>query len=154
MSPRRLFRILSFAEAVTWTLLIAGMLLKYVARVGDWPVSIAGPIHGFVFIAYGIASLVLAVNQRWSVGSTLLAVGSAVVPYATIPVELAFDRRGKLAGPWRRTETDDPRDRRVVDRALRWALTRPLLATGVLVAAAALIFVALLIVGPPGGSEA
>jgi integral membrane protein len=64
MSPRALFRSFAVAEVVTWALLIGGMLLKYVARVGDWPVSIAGPIHGFVFLAYLVAGVVVAVNQR------------------------------------------------------------------------------------------
>nr|BFF15916.1 hypothetical protein GCM10025699_72190 [Microbacterium flavescens] len=98
MSPRTLFRSFAVAEVVTWSLLIAGMLLKYVARVGDWPVSIAGPIHGFVFLAYLVAGVVVAVNQRWSAGVTLAALASAVVPYASVPVERWIDRSGRLRG--------------------------------------------------------
>ncbi|PPF21962.1 DUF3817 domain-containing protein [Rathayibacter sp. AY1A7] len=154
MSPRRLFRLLSIVEAVTWTLLIVGMLLKYAAGAGDWPVSVAGPIHGFAFLAYGAASLVLAVNQRWSAGATALAVVSAVVPYATVPLERGFERRGLLEGPWRTHATDDPRDRRVTSRLLRWALARPVLAGALVLALVAVVFAALLVVGPPGGGEA
>ncbi len=35
MSPRSLFLRLSQAEAVSWTLLILGMVLKYVTRTTD-----------------------------------------------------------------------------------------------------------------------
>ena len=51
MSPKRLFRTLAFAEAVTWTVLIVAMILKYAAGV-DAAVLVGGSIHGFVFLAY------------------------------------------------------------------------------------------------------
>ena len=151
MSPRTLFRSFAVAEVVTWALLIGGMLLKYVARVGDWPVSVAGPIHGFVFLAYLVAGVVVAVNQRWSLGVTAAALASAVVPFASLPVERWIDRRGGLRGDWRRTATDDPRDRRPADRLLRWVLGHLALAVVLLAAAVVVVFVVLLIVGPPVG---
>lgn len=153
MKPRRLFRLFAIAEAVTWALLLAGMLLKYAVGVGDWPVSVAGALHGFVFITYVIVVVLLAVNQRWRPGVVLLAGASAIVPFATIPVEIGFDRRGLLAGAWRRTEGDDPRDRRMRDRALRLALARPGVTVTLLAVAAAALFATLLMVGPPGGAE-
>ena len=52
LSPRRLYRTLALAEAVTWTLLIAGMLAKYVLHLGELGVRIGGSVHGFVFLAY------------------------------------------------------------------------------------------------------
>jgi integral membrane protein len=151
MSPRALFRSFAVAEVVTWALLIGGMLLKYVAKVGDWPVSVAGPIHGFVFLAYLVAGVVVAVNQRWSVGVTVLALASAVVPFASLPVERWIDRRGGLDGDWRRETTGDPRDRRPLDRLLRWVLGHLALAVVLLLAAVVVVFVLLLIVGPPVG---
>jgi integral membrane protein len=151
MSPRALFRSFAVAEVVTWALLIGGMLLKYVARVGDWPVSIAGPIHGFVFLAYLVAGVVVAVNQRWSLGVTALALASAVVPFSSLPVERWVDRRGGLAGGWRREATGDPRDRRPLDRLLRWVLGHLALAVVLLLAAVVVVFVLLLIAGPPVG---
>jgi integral membrane protein len=151
MSPRALFRSFAVAEVVTWALLIGGMLLKYVARVGDWPVSIAGPIHGFVFLAYLVAGVVVAVNQRWSLGVTALALASAVVPFASLPVERWIDRRGGLTGDWRREATGDPRDGRPLDRLLRWVLGHLALAVVLLLAAVVVVFVLLLIAGPPVG---
>ncbi|ROP73402.1 MULTISPECIES: DUF3817 domain-containing protein [unclassified Frigoribacterium] len=151
MSPRALFRSFAVAEVVTWALLIGGMLLKYVAKVGDWPVSVAGPIHGFVFLAYLVAGVVVAVNQRWSPGVTVLALASAVVPFASLPVERWIDRRSGLDGDWRREATGDPRDRRPLDRLLRWVLGHLALAVVLLLAAVVVVFVLLLIVGPPVG---
>ena len=52
MSPRLLYRRLAQAEVVTWTLLIIGMVLKYVTHTTELGVRIGGMVHGVVFIAY------------------------------------------------------------------------------------------------------
>ena len=135
---------------MTWTLLIVGMLLKYVVAVTDVGVSIGGGLHGFAFLAFAAASVVLAVNQRWSVPVTLLALASAVVPCATIPAERWLERHGHLDGGWRREATDDARDRRPVDRMLRWALAHTATSAVVAVLLVAAVFAGLLVVGPPG----
>ena len=106
--PRTFYRIVAIAEAVTWTLLIAGMLLKYVADAGGLPVLIGGSLHGFVFITYALTAVLVGVNQRWSVKQIVAAVATAIVPYATIPFDRRLDRRGLLDGDWRHTATDDP----------------------------------------------
>jgi len=134
---------------VTWTLLIVGMLLKYVFVVTDVGVSIGGGLHGFAFLAFAAASVVLAVNQRWSLSVALVALASAVVPYATIPAERWLERHGHLDGGWRREATDDPRDARAVDRMLRWALAHTVLFCVLAVLLVAAVFVGLLVAGPP-----
>ena len=149
MSPRALFRALALAEAVTWTLLVAGMLLKYVLVVTGVGVSIGGGLHGFVFLAFVAASVVLAVNQRWSAPVTLLALASAVVPYATIPAERWLERRGHLDGGWRREATGHPSDGRAADRMLRWALAHTALFAVLAVLLVAAVFAGLLVAGPP-----
>ncbi|MBC7589774.1 MAG: DUF3817 domain-containing protein [Salinibacterium sp.] len=148
VTPRSLLRTLAIAEAITWTLLIGGLILRAIAGL-DTAVSIGGAIHGFVFLAYGVTAVLVAANQRWSVGVSLLAVGSAVIPYATIPVELWLARSGRLDGSWRRAATDDPRDRRVTDRILRLVLARPCMFAVVATVAVAVVFVVLLSFGPP-----
>ncbi|MFJ4038178.1 DUF3817 domain-containing protein [Microbacterium sp. NPDC090007] len=149
-TPLTLFRTLAIAEAVSWTLLIAGLILRAAA---DLPiaVSIGGGIHGFVFLAYGATAVLVALNQRWGFGPAAIAVVSAVIPYATVPTEMWLHRTGRLRGAWRLDETDDPRDRRVIDRLLRFFLRRPAVLALALVALVVLVFVVLLIVGPPGG---
>jgi integral membrane protein len=124
------------------------MLLKYVFVVTDVGVSIGGGLHGFAFLAFAATSVILAVNQRWSLPVTLLALASAVVPYATIPGERWLERRGHLDGGWRRVATDHPRDGNVPNRMLRWALGNSVLFAAIVVAVVAAAFVALLFVGP------
>nr|WP_221189528.1 DUF3817 domain-containing protein [Microbacterium proteolyticum] len=145
-----LFRTLAIAEAVSWTLLIGGLILRAVA---DLPlaVTIGGGIHGFVFLAYGATAVLVALNQRWGIGPTALAIVSAVIPYATVPTEIWLHRTGRLRGAWRLDETADPRDRRPIDRMLRFFLRRPWALALALVAVVAVVFVVLLVVGPPGG---
>lgn len=152
-TPRTLFRTFAFAELISWTLLIAGLVVRATA---DLPlaVTIGGGIHGFVFLCYAATALVVALNQRWSAGWTVLAVGSAVIPYATLPIELALDHRRMLAGAWRRETSDHPRDRRWHDRVLRWALRHPVPLALTLAVAVVAVYVILLIIGPPGGRDA
>ena len=149
-TPARLFRALAIAEAITWTLLISALIARAIGQPAVL-VTIAGGIHGFVFLAYGATAVLLAFHQRWHVGAAILAVASAVVPYATIPVEIWLHRSGRLEGQWRLTETDDPRDRTWYDRTMRWFLHRPWVLGLLILVAVAAIFSILLLVGPPGG---
>ena len=153
MSPKRLFRALALAEAVTWTTLIVAMILKYVVGV-EWAVLVGGSIHGFVFLAYAFAAVLVGVNQRWSVGLIAFAVVTAIVPYATIPFEVWLMRRDRLEGGWRHERTEHPADGSWVNRMLRWFLARPVLLTVLAVVGIAAVFTALLVIGPPGGREA
>jgi integral membrane protein len=149
-SPDRLYRVLAIAEAITWTILIGAIIARAVGVPGV-VVTIGGGIHGFVFLAYGATALLVAVNQRWHIGVAVLAVASAVVPYATIPMEIWLHRTGRLDGPWRLDATDDPRDRRWYDRLMRWFLRRPWVLAALLVIAIVGLYVILLLAGPPGG---
>ena len=151
-TPRRIFRLVAIAEAISWTLLIGGMILR--AVTGDQTgVRIGGGIHGFVFLSFVVVTAVVAINQRWSARIVVLALVSSVIPWATVPAEIYLDRRGLLTGEWRRTATDDPRDQGTTDRVLRALLARPITAALALLAAIAVVFVILLIVGPPFGKN-
>ncbi|MCW2165663.1 integral membrane protein [Microbacterium hydrothermale] len=149
-TPLTLFRTLAIAEAISWTLLIAGLILRATADLSV-AVSIGGGIHGFVFLAYGATAVLVALNQRWGVGPAVVAIVSAVIPYATVPTEIWLHRTGRLRGAWRLDESEDPRDRRPLDRLLRFFLRRPAMLGVILVAVVAVVFAVLLILGPPGG---
>ena len=148
-TPFSAFRVLAIAEVVTWTLLITGLILR-AALEWSLAVSIGGGIHGFVFLAYGATAVLVALNNRWTAGPTVLAVASAVIPYATIPAERWLHRRGLLDGSWRVADAEEA-DRRWYDGPLRWFLRRPWVLVLLLVAAVTAIFVVLLLIGPPGG---
>ncbi|PKI91518.1 DUF3817 domain-containing protein [Actinomycetales bacterium SN12] len=149
-TPARLFRVLAIAEAITWTLLISALILRAVGQPSVL-VTIAGGIHGFVFLAYGATAVLLAFHQRWHVGVAAAAIASAIVPYATVPVEIWLHRSGRLDGQWRLTETDDPRDRTWYDRTVRWFLHHPWVLAVLILVVIIAIFSILLLIGPPGG---
>lgn len=150
-TPHNLFRALAIAEVISWTLLITALMLR--ATVGiALGVTIAGAIHGFVFLSYGATAVLLALHQRWKAWPTVVAIGSAIVPYATIPTELWLARSGRLSGAWRLEESTDPTDRRWYDGVLRFFLRRPWVLGLLILLAVAALFTVLLLIGPPGGS--
>ena len=149
-TPLTLFRTLAIAEAISWTLLIAGLILRATADLSV-AVSIGGGIHGLIFLAYGATAILVAFNQRWSIGLGILAVASAIVPYATIPMEIWLHRTSRLTGQWRLDETDHPQDRTWYDRTMRWFLRRAWVLVTLIVVAVVALYVVLLLVGPPGG---
>ena len=151
MTPKKLFRLFALAEAVTWTLLIGGLILRATVGVPSVAFTIVGGIHGAVFLTYAVIASITGVNQRWGFGRTVLGVVLAIVPYATIPFEIYVQRTGKLEGNWRREHSGDSRDDHWFDRLFRWFLIRPALLSFVMLAVVAAIFAALLFVGPPGG---
>ncbi|MDH6182507.1 integral membrane protein [Microbacteriaceae bacterium SG_E_30_P1] len=148
MTPKFVFRAAAIAEAITWTLLIAALVVRATTDFA-LGVTIAGGIHGFVFLAYGATAVLLAVNQHWHPGVAATAIVSAVIPYATIPVEMWLARSGRLDGGWRREQTDDPRDRVWIDRLARWFIRHPLVLLVTIAAAVVVLFVVLLSLGPP-----
>lgn len=151
MSPRSLFRRFAFAEAVTWTLLIGGLVLKATAGVPQIALTVVGGIHGAVFLTYAVIASLTGVNQRWGSLRTVLSVALAIVPYATIPFEIYVERTGRLTGAWRREHSGDLRDDHWFDRLYRWFIVRPALLVGSMLLVVLAIFAALLIIGPPGG---
>ena len=151
MTPKKLFRLFALAEAVTWTLLIGGLILRATVGVPSVAFTIVGGIHGAVFLTYAVIASITGVNQRWGFGRTALGVALAIVPYATIPFELFVQRSGKLEGDWRREHSGDARDDHWFDRLYRWFIIRPALLTLVMFAVVAAIFATLLLIGPPGG---
>ncbi|GAA3054811.1 MULTISPECIES: DUF3817 domain-containing protein [Actinomycetes] len=147
-SPKIFFRVLAIAEAISWTLLIGGMILRATHGL-DVAVTIGGGIHGFVFLAYAATAVIVAKNQRWSAGPAATAIISAIIPYATVPVDIWLKRSGRLDGPWRLHAGEDPRDHSWHDRLLRVLLNRPALVGGALAVGVVVVFVGLLVAGPP-----
>ena len=146
MNPRVLYRRVAVAEAITWALLLTGMFLKYVTETTELGVQVFGMVHGVVFIAYCLATVLLSVDQRWPLSRLVLGLLAAVPPFVTVPFERYAERSGLLGDDWR-LRSEAPRG--AVERLTAWLVRRP--AQGVLVgvvAVAGLTGVALL-VGPP-----
>lgn len=148
MSPRTLYRRIALAEVVSWALLLLGMFLKYVTKTTDLGVRVFGMVHGVVFIAFCLITVLVAVNQRWTARQGLLGLASAIPPFLTVWFERRMERAGVLEGGWRLGHAE-ARPENGFERVLHVVLARPAVAVAVgLVAVAALTGVAL-IVGPP-----
>lgn len=147
MTPRTLYLRLAFAEVVTWTLLILGMIGKY-ALGWDWATMVGGSIHGFVFLCYVAATLAVWTDKRWPTGTGIVGLASAVVPYATVPFERSVDRRGLLEGPWRLAPGGEA-PRTLPERILGFALRSPIVALLVTLVLVAVVFSLLLMAGKP-----
>jgi integral membrane protein len=93
----QVFRAVAIAEACSWAGLLIGMYFKYVVVHDDIGVNIFGPVHGALFVAYVVITLVVARTFRWSLGTTVLALAASVPPLATLWFERRTRRTGLLA---------------------------------------------------------
>ena len=146
MNPRSVYRVVSIAETITWTLLITAIIVRATSGFA-LGVTIAGGIHGLVFLAYAATALLVAINQRWSLGLAVGAVATAVVPFATIPFDVWLERRDHLKGVWR---TEKVPGELWFQRLVRWMLGHPVILAALMALAVVAIFVVLLLAGPPG----
>jgi integral membrane protein len=146
VSPLRLFRTVAVAEAITWALLLTGMFLKYVTETTELGVRVGGMLHGVVFIAYCLTTVVVAVDQRWSAGRTVLGLVASIPPFFTVLFDRYAEGRGLLGATWR-LRTEQPSG--PLAKVVAWLIRKPLqgLVAGV-VAVLVLTGVAL-VAGPP-----
>ncbi|MFD7656890.1 DUF3817 domain-containing protein [Actinosynnema sp. NPDC059797] len=93
-SPVGRFRLLALAEAVSWAGLLLGMFFKYVVVENEIGVKIFGPVHGAIFVAYLLVTLMLA--QRWDRKTLVWALVAAVPPFGTVVFERWAARTGRL----------------------------------------------------------
>jgi integral membrane protein len=96
-TPGRAFRLFAIAEACSWAGLLIGMFFKYVVG-NDIGVQIFGPIHGALFVAYVVVSLVAHRPLRWDVRTLVLALVASIPPLATLWFERWAERTGRLSG--------------------------------------------------------
>jgi integral membrane protein len=90
------FRIVAFAEALTWLGLLIGMYFKYVPESGEAGVKVFGPIHGGVFLLYVVLTIATARAQRWSMTTTIVALGASIPPFFTAWFERWAKNSGRL----------------------------------------------------------
>jgi integral membrane protein len=92
----RVLRAVAVAEAVSWVLLLAGMLVKWVLGTSELGVQLAGPVHGAVFVCYVLVGLLAWRVLRWSPVTALLALAASVPPLCTVWFERWARRTGRL----------------------------------------------------------
>lgn len=149
MSPKSLYRFFAIGEAITWALLISALITRLVNESLAIAVTVAGTIHGAMFLSYCTTSVLVGVNQRWRFGRISSSVLLAIVPFATIPFDKYLMRQKALEGAWRTSPSEDPRDQSAFDRLFLWFISRPALLVLVLLLAVIALFSFLLFLGPP-----
>lgn len=93
---RSWFRVIALAEALSWLGLLVGMYLKYVPETTEAGVQVFGPIHGGIFVAYLLVTLLAHRAFDWSLRTTAVALVASIPPFATALFEVLADRRGLL----------------------------------------------------------
>ena len=76
----RVFRAVAVAEACSWAGLLIGMFFKYVVVGDEIGVQVFGPIHGAMFVAYVVVSLVVSRRLRWDARTVVLALLASIPP--------------------------------------------------------------------------
>jgi len=149
LTPRSSYAVWAVAEMVTWAGLISAMVARYGFGYEGSLFFVAGLAHGIVFLGYCAAAVIVGMNQRWSIGTGVVAIVSAIIPFATLPFDRWLHKKSLLEGDWRRHASDDPRDARAVDTLFRWFVRHPVtMAVSVFVLLGGLL-TALLLAGPP-----
>lgn len=95
----RWFKAVAFAEAVSYLVLLGASVAK---RAADAPelVSVMGPIHGVIFLAYLGLAVFVRTELRWNLWTTVMVVVAAVVPFGGFVVERRLPGRdAPPAGP-------------------------------------------------------
>lgn len=99
---RTLFRVVAFGEAVSWVLLLSAMFCKWVLDaepfgLEEGGVPVAGMIHGAgFFLLYVVMCVVCHFVFRWPFKTTIVALLSAIPPFASIWFERKAEREGLL----------------------------------------------------------
>ena len=146
-SPAVLLRTVGLVEAVTWSLLLVGMFLKYVTRTTEVLVSVAGMLHGIAFVAFCVTTIAVSIDARWRLRRTLGVLASSVPPLLTVPVVLRLEREDALQA-WR-LRADDPIS--PSERLVAVAVRHPGRGVVVGLALVAVLTVIALLAGPPVG---
>ena len=89
------FRLIAFAEAVSWVGLLVGMYFKYLGTPRtELGVKVFGPVHGGIFIAFVVAALLVGMAFKWRAGTWLLALLASIVPLGSVILLIWADQDG------------------------------------------------------------
>jgi integral membrane protein len=93
------YRVIAWVVGVGLVILVlVGVPLKYAADQ-DAVVAVVGPVHGFLYIGYLLATLDLAVRGRWPVRRTVLVMLAGTVPFLSFVAERVVTRLVRAGSP-------------------------------------------------------
>jgi len=79
-------RVVALLEATSFLALLVASILKRTADA-EIGVTVLGPVHGLLFIAYVLLALGLRPDMGWSTKTTLLVLLGAVLPFGGYVVD-------------------------------------------------------------------
>ncbi len=81
------YRIIAYIVGVGLIILVCiGVPLKYLADSSGL-VAVVGPIHGFLYIGYVLATLHLSTKARWPLGKIVLLCIAGTIPFMSFVAE-------------------------------------------------------------------
>lgn len=86
------FRVMAYIVGVGLLALCFSMIMEYVFDQDQYT-AIVGPVHGFLYIFYLVATVDLAIKARWSMKGTVLVMLSGVVPFVSFLAERRVSRK-------------------------------------------------------------
>jgi integral membrane protein len=92
------FRAVALTEATSFLLLLVASILKRTADA-DILVSILGPIHGALFVAYVLIALNLKAEEGWTTKETAFILLGAVLPFGGYVVDRRLGARASSRSP-------------------------------------------------------
>ena len=75
-------RFLAVSEGISYLLFALTMPIKYMLHI-PLPNKVVGMAHGFLFIAYCLWVIIVAIEKKWSFGTTFLAGIASLIPFGT-----------------------------------------------------------------------
>lgn len=92
------FRLIAFAEAVSWVGLLVGMYFKYLGSPRtEIGVQVFGMAHGLIFIAFIVTGLLVGLAAKWPLRTWLLGLLASIVPLASVMFLIWTERSGQLS---------------------------------------------------------
>ncbi len=83
----KFFKYLAIAEGYSFLIvLFVTMPLKYLGGMG-MPNKIVGMAHGVLFLAYVVVAILVAVQLKWKLKTTVIVLIMSVVPFGTFWME-------------------------------------------------------------------
>jgi integral membrane protein len=88
----RTYRVFAWVTGVV----LLGLVLAMVAKYGfgeSGGVAVIGPMHGFLYMGYIVATLILAERCRWRPVQALLVLLAGTIPFASFVAERKVTRQ-------------------------------------------------------------
>lgn len=87
---KRIFRVISLLEGVSYLLLMSlGLYFKYVLQ-DDYFVKLFGMPHGVLFMAYILMAILIKNQMRWNIKTLVIVLLASVIPFGTFYIDRKY----------------------------------------------------------------